>query len=836
MATPIRCPECDALVKLPETLAAGKKVKCPKCGTTFLPEDADEEPPRSTAVASRSRSADAAPRAPRSRMDRDDEDDDRPRRPRQAQQGMNVGLLIGCLAGVGVLLLVLVVGAAGLYWWRASAANRAAEAAVAARPAAGNPEPPANPPAADMPKNPANPGPAVAGLPQDILDRTRRATAFIRVDAGGKSATGSGFLVKANGDTAYLITNFHVIAVPQDEPAQPAGPGPKGKKFPGPPAFFGKGKFGPPGFTKQPQPKIKPKVTVVLDSGTPDEQSLPADVVAIDDEADLAALRITGVRNLPAALDVTQEAPVAETLPVFIFGFPIGKAHVNPGNPTITIGKGSIAGLRRDDNNELIDVHINGEINPGNSGGPVVDAQGRLIGIAVATVPGKQIGFAVPTAELHQMLKGSVFGALVCQVKQQGVRVDLSGEIWRLDRKSKVRSRDAIHVQLPDDRDKLDIAPNEYLAFARLTDPMHKINGATLHYVLAGNGPIMPNAQGWAPLANAQQIPLKISDQDATGNFKLPPGAVADQTYAFQVSYVNAEGQTIFTQPHLLRLTFPKNPKSVTVKIAPLFDEPSKRYMEDSLPKLWAGVTIKSSRTKEGLSVEIDPVEDPQTIIAKINFGEVVAVEGRTITVVAKKIDLPLPTAAEVAQALEDLRSADTMRRTSGADRLAKAYAPLPDRRVEVAKALEALVTEKEFWLRQAALRALTVWAGPENVAGLVTALTNDDLNTRRGIVTIIARYKDPAAAPALATLLPSLAERADASAALKAIGPAAEKAVIPYLTHKDAWAATEACHILKEIGTAESVAPLQAVLKSNPNFMVAPAARDALKSVQSRK
>lgn len=175
------------------------------------------------------------------------------------------------------------------------------------------------------------------------------------------------------------------------------------------------------------------------------------------------------------------------------------------------------------------------------------------------------------------------------------------------------------------------------------------------------------------------------------------------------------------------------------------------------------------------------------------------------------------------------------MRRTSGADRLAKAYAPLPDRRVEVAKVLEALVTEKEFWLRQAALRALTVWAGPENVAGLVTALTNDDLNTpwhrhdHRPVQGSggCTRAGDAAALPG---------RGADASAALKAIGPAAEKAVIPYLTHKDAWAATEACHILKEIGTAESVAPLQAVLKSNPNFMVAPAARDALKSVQSRK
>ncbi len=167
---------------------------------------------------------------------------------------------------------------------------------------------------------------------------------------------------------------------------------------------------------------------------------------------------------------------------------------------------------------------------------------------------------------------------------------------------------------------------------------------------------------------------------------------------------------------------------------------------------------------------------------------------------------------------------------------LAKVYAPLPDRRVEVAKALEAQITDKDFWLRQATVRALVIWAGKENVAGLVKALDSDDLNTRRGIVGIIAKYKDPVSAPALAKLLPSLAERGDASAALKAIGPAAEKAVIPMLKHSDSWAAMEACKILKEIGTAESLAPLQAILDAKPNFMVGPAATEALKAIQGRK
>lgn len=835
MATVIQCPDCETRLRLAKPPAAGQKVRCPQCGLAFVPELPAEEPqelpereaprphlPRPGRDEDDGRRPARKPAANRRPRDEDDDDDDydRPRRRKKKQAaGGGAGLVIGLVAGIGAVFLL---GVGGLVWWFVGR-DKPKEVAEAPPPAV-NPAAPAVPPqpvntpagqpAVPTPTPAFTPTPAVAPrgeLSAELTEKVRRATAYIRVDAGSQSATGSGFIVQANGDTAYLITNHHVIDV-DDEPRPQARPGgPPG--FPGRPGFprpprigprFGP-RFGPPGFpgrpgTAQPQPAPKPKrkVTVILESGTPAEQSLPAEVVAYDDEADLAALRITGARNLPAPIDASIEPPVAETQPVFIFGFPGGKK-------TITIGKGTIAGLRRDAGGDLNDVHINGEINPGNSGGPVVDANGRLIGVAVAHVRDKQIGFAVPTAELHKMFKGSVLTAVVLQARQQGIQLNLTGEAWRFNRKSKVRGRDAVRVQIPTGRERYTIPPDEYVAVVRLTDPMHKITAVTLLYGPAPKGKVPAAGTGWAPIPDARTVPLKISDQDASAEFTLPAGFIPDETYAFQLAYVNADGRTIHTEPHEVRLTFPKDPKSVTLRITMPADETGRRFVQEQLPKTFPGKSMHVLRTKEGMTAEIDAVDDPKAVIEKMAaFGEVTSVQGRTITVTIKKVDLPLPAAADVAQAIDDLKDADTRKRTAAADRLGKVYAPLPDKRVEVAKALAAQLTEKDPFLRGNALRALAIWAVPDT-------------------------------APDLVKLLPHGGDRGPASAALKAIGPPAEKAVAEYLTHNDVFTAAEACNILKQIGTAASVPELKKVLAGKPNGLVAQAANEALKAIQAR-
>lgn len=274
----------------------------------------------------------------------------------------------------------------------------------------------------------------------------------------------------------------------------------------------------------------------------------------------------------------------------------------------------------------------------------------------------------------------------------------------------------------------------------------------------------------------------------------------------------------------------------MTLRITGPTDEPTRRYVDDTVQKTFVGPTVKLFRTPQGVNAELDPIEDPKAVVAKLTFGEVVSVEGRTVTVKVGAVVLPVPTEQELALALNDLKSTDRGRRKTGAERLTKMYAVVPARREEIAKALETVALEKDLFVRMPALGALVLWSGPENVPALIKVIETGEGQARVAAANLLAKHKDPAAAAVLAKCLTAGFERGSASAALKAIGPGAEKAVIPYLTHKDSWTSSEACHVLKEIGTEASVVPLQEVLKGKPDFMVGPAASNALKAIQERQ
>jgi 2-alkenal reductase len=129
-----------------------------------------------------------------------------------------------------------------------------------------------------------------------------------------------------------------------------------------------------------------------------DEHTVAAEVVGTDPGSDLAVLKI----DVPADELTVAELGNSATLRV-------GQRAIAIGNPfglerTITTGIISSLGrtLTRDDSNFQIAevIQTDAAINPGNSGGPLLDSQGKVIGVntAIASASGVNsgVGFAIP--------------------------------------------------------------------------------------------------------------------------------------------------------------------------------------------------------------------------------------------------------------------------------------------------------------------------------------------------------------------------------------------------------------------------------------------------------
>src|SRR5262249_54720842 len=101
---------------------------------------------------------------------------------------------------------------------------------------------------------------------------------------------------------------------------------------------------------------------------------------------------------------LSEGADLTETTPVTAFGFPFGQALAAKDElPSISVSSGQITSLRRK-KGELQMIQIDASLNPGNSGGPLLNDQGRVIGIVMAGIPGAALNFAIPSYRLTAML------------------------------------------------------------------------------------------------------------------------------------------------------------------------------------------------------------------------------------------------------------------------------------------------------------------------------------------------------------------------------------------------------------------------------------------------
>ncbi len=142
----------------------------------------------------------------------------------------------------------------------------------------------------------------------------------------------------------------------------------------------------------------------------PDGQRVPGHVYSANVGADLALVKVDGVKNMPPAVVMGDSSK----LEAGQFAIAIGE----PYELQKSVSLGVVSGFNRDETigegggNGAIAfkglLQTSAPINPGNSGGPLIDEDGRVIGVNQSTAnpqAGAQgIGFAIPSNTVKQQV------------------------------------------------------------------------------------------------------------------------------------------------------------------------------------------------------------------------------------------------------------------------------------------------------------------------------------------------------------------------------------------------------------------------------------------------
>jgi putative serine protease PepD len=170
-----------------------------------------------------------------------------------------------------------------------------------------------------------------------------------------RSGTGSGVVID---DQGHILTNEHVVAGAQ-------------------------------------------RVTVKLNG----DKTYTAQVIGTDPDTDLAVIKIDAPREQLTVIPMEDSERLAVGQKVLAIGNPFGLDR--------TLTTGVISGLQRPiraRNGRLIEgaIQTDASINPGNSGGPLLDSQGRMIGInsQILSPAGGSIGvgFAIPSNIIRRVV------------------------------------------------------------------------------------------------------------------------------------------------------------------------------------------------------------------------------------------------------------------------------------------------------------------------------------------------------------------------------------------------------------------------------------------------
>lgn len=184
---------------------------------------------------------------------------------------------------------------------------------------------------------------AIIGKPSSEMDKSLEKNRF-------NLAHGTGVIVASNG---VIVTNAHVV-------------------------------------------KNMKNIVVVTSEGT----TYRGHASNIDEESDLALVKIDAVGLKPATFASSSDIKVGET--VAAIGTPISFALRN----SVTVG--IVSGLDRSVSSQYQLIQTDAAINPGNSGGALINMKGEVIGINTmkyADIGVENLGFAIPVDTVKYVLK-----------------------------------------------------------------------------------------------------------------------------------------------------------------------------------------------------------------------------------------------------------------------------------------------------------------------------------------------------------------------------------------------------------------------------------------------
>ncbi len=164
------------------------------------------------------------------------------------------------------------------------------------------------------------------------------------------------------------------------------------------------------------------KITITLQ----DQSNWPAEVVGLAPERDIAVLKITAPKDKLQALPLGDSGDLRVGRKVLAIGNPFGL------DATLTTGVVSALGREIESPNQRKITNViqtDAAINPGNSGGPLLNSEGRLIGVntMIYSPSGASagIGFAIPVNTVKEVVPELItHGRIVRPVLGIGVAPD----------------------------------------------------------------------------------------------------------------------------------------------------------------------------------------------------------------------------------------------------------------------------------------------------------------------------------------------------------------------------------------------------------------------------